>query len=182
VTPVVAATAHLARNIDKSDIPRREKAKACLMGDSVPKLERIFGRMQDEKSLCGGLFRGNGRNHVCYGIDPTAMNSLYTLGLRQTSAIQADLERLRNGDVSVSLLGGQTCLTMAAAHNAYNACTSTRLSSLGQISASLAALNRTVDDYDSMAKREMIKAKQEKAFMCVWHDFSRIFAASLDEA
>lgn len=35
----------------------------------------------------------------------------------------------------------------------------------GQITASLAGLNRTVDDYDSMAKREMIKAKQEKAFM-----------------
>lgn len=27
---------------------------------------------------------------------------------------------------------------------------------------------RTVDDYDSMAKREMIKAKQEKAMMCVY--------------
>jgi hypothetical protein len=36
---------------------------------------------------------------------------------------------------------------------------------LGQISASLAAMNRTVDDYDSMAKREIIKAKQEKAQM-----------------
>ncbi len=36
---------------------------------------------------------------------------------------------------------------------------------IGQISASLAAMNRTVDDYDSMAKREMIKAKQEKALM-----------------
>lgn len=40
-----------------------------------------------------------------------------------------------------------------------------RISSLGQISASLAAMNRTVDDYDSMAKREIIKAKQEKAQM-----------------
>lgn len=38
---------------------------------------------------------------------------------------------------------------------------------LGQISASLAALNRTIDDYDSMAKREMIKAKQEKAYTYV---------------
>jgi Golgi SNAP receptor complex protein 2 len=38
-------------------------------------------------------------------------------------------------------------------------------SSLGQISASLAAMHRTVDDYDSMAKREIIKAKQEKALM-----------------
>ncbi|KAK7053341.1 Protein transport protein bos1 [Paramarasmius palmivorus] len=69
------------------------------------------------------------------------MNSLYTSGVRQTSSIQADLERLRNGDVSAPLLG--------------------------QISASLAAMNRTIDDYDSMAKREMIKAKQEKAQMRV---------------
>jgi len=38
---------------------------------------------------------------------------------------------------------------------------------LGQISASLAAMNRTIDDYDAMARREMIKAKQEKAQMCV---------------
>lgn len=28
-------------------------------------------------------------------------------------------------------------------------------------------MNRTVEDYDSMAKREMIKAKQEKALMSV---------------
>ena len=38
---------------------------------------------------------------------------------------------------------------------------------LGQISASLAALHRTIEDYDSMAKRELIKAKQEKAFRSV---------------
>ncbi|EKM54141.1 uncharacterized protein PHACADRAFT_145798 [Phanerochaete carnosa HHB-10118-sp] len=69
------------------------------------------------------------------------MNSLYTLGVRQTNSIQSDLERLRNGDSSAALLG--------------------------QISASLAAMARTVDDYDSMAKREMIKAKQEKAMMRV---------------
>jgi Golgi SNAP receptor complex protein 2 len=33
------------------------------------------------------------------------MNSLYTLGLRQTSAIQADLERMQEGDNSAALLG-----------------------------------------------------------------------------
>ncbi|KAI9507742.1 golgi SNAP receptor complex member bos1 [Russula earlei] len=65
------------------------------------------------------------------------MNSLYTLGVRQSSSIQADLERLRSGDTSASLLG--------------------------QISASLAGMSRTIDDYDSMARREIIKAKQEKA-------------------
>ncbi len=36
---------------------------------------------------------------------------------------------------------------------------------LGQVSASLAAMSRTIEDYDAMAKREMIKAKQEKAQM-----------------
>ncbi|KAJ7446170.1 golgi SNAP receptor complex member bos1 [Mycena galericulata] len=69
------------------------------------------------------------------------MNSLYTSGVRQASSLQADLERLRNGENSAALLG--------------------------QISASLTAMNRTVDDYDSMAKREIIKAKQEKAQMRV---------------
>ncbi|PFH50917.1 hypothetical protein AMATHDRAFT_75305 [Amanita thiersii Skay4041] len=69
------------------------------------------------------------------------MNSLYTSAVRQTNSIQSDLERLKNGDSSPSLLG--------------------------QISASLAAMQRTVDDYDSMAKREMIKVKQEKAQMRV---------------
>ncbi|KAF9049841.1 golgi SNAP receptor complex member bos1 [Panaeolus papilionaceus] len=69
------------------------------------------------------------------------MNSLYTSGVRQTNSLQADMEKLRSGDNSPALLG--------------------------QISASLAAMHRTIDDYDSMAKREMIKAKQEKAQMRV---------------
>ncbi|CAE6420597.1 unnamed protein product [Rhizoctonia solani] len=69
------------------------------------------------------------------------MNSLYTLGLRQTASINGDLEKLRSGDNSSALQG--------------------------QISASLAAFNRTIDDYETMAKKEIIKAKQEKAFMRV---------------
>ncbi|ELU37707.1 metallo-beta-lactamase superfamily protein [Rhizoctonia solani AG-1 IA] len=69
------------------------------------------------------------------------MNSLYTLGLRQTASINGDLEKLRSGDASPELQG--------------------------QISTSLAGFNRTIDDYETMAKKEMIKAKQEKAFMRV---------------
>ncbi|KAH7339867.1 V-snare-domain-containing protein [Rhizoctonia solani] len=69
------------------------------------------------------------------------MNSLYTLGLRQTASINGDLEKLRSGDGSSALQG--------------------------QISASLAAFNRTIDDYEIMAKKEIIKTKQEKAFMRV---------------
>ena len=92
------------------------------------------------------------------------MNSLYTLGVRQTSSIQADLERMRGGDSSASLLGWllSNCL-----HPRYvQVCTPLTLL-LGQVSASLSAMNRTIDDYDSMARREMIKAKQEKAVVYV---------------
>ncbi len=39
------------------------------------------------------------------------MNSLYTLGVRQSSSIQADLERLRASDTSASLLGLSPPLT-----------------------------------------------------------------------
>lgn len=46
---------------------------------------------------------------------------------------------------------------------------------LGQISASLSAMNRTIEDYDAMTKREMIKAKQEKAQMYV-HRFLEVCA------
>ena len=33
-------------------------------------------------------------------------------------------------------------------------------------------MHRTVEDYDSMAKREIIKAKQEKAMMYVCPEFN----------
>lgn len=35
---------------------------------------------------------------------------------------------------------------------------------LGQISASLTSFSRTVDDYSASSKKELIPAKQEKAF------------------
>lgn len=40
---------------------------------------------------------------------------------------------------------------------------------LGQISASLAAMQRTIEDYDAMIKREIIKAKQEKGQMYAFY-------------
>ncbi|PWN51503.1 hypothetical protein IE53DRAFT_48081 [Violaceomyces palustris] len=66
------------------------------------------------------------------------MNSLYNLALRQFSAIQSDISQLDNGqDPSAALQG--------------------------QITASLSALSKTIDDYESLAKKELIQAKQEKA-------------------
>lgn len=88
------------------------------------------------------------------------MNSLYTQGVRQTNSIQADLERLRNGESSASLLG---IFTLIGPDDMRVYALIDSIDIKGQISASLAAMNRTVDDYDSMAKREIIKAKQEKA-------------------
>ena len=38
------------------------------------------------------------------------------------------------------------------------------VSGSGQISATLASLSRTVDEYHGMAKRELIPSKQEKAY------------------
>ncbi|KAJ7594421.1 golgi SNAP receptor complex member bos1 [Mycena floridula] len=92
------------------------------------------------------------------------MNSLYTSGVRQTNSIQTDLERLRNGENSASLLGALAVLHIYAS---MLTAVASIISLLGQISASLAAMQRTIDDYDSMAKREIIKAKQEKAQMRV---------------
>jgi hypothetical protein len=69
------------------------------------------------------------------------MNSLYTLGAWQSSSIQADLERMRGGNTSASLL----CLTPPRA------------------ARSLAEMSRTTDGYASMARREVIQAKEEKA-------------------
>jgi Golgi SNAP receptor complex protein 2 len=100
------------------------------------------------------------------------MNSLYTSGVRQTSSLQADLERLRNGDHSAALLGA-TALSSSLLSATYLLAWLISPSLLGllcfpgQISASLAAMHRTIDDYDTMAKREIIKSKQEKAQMFV---------------
>lgn len=35
---------------------------------------------------------------------------------------------------------------------------------IGQLSASLASFSRTIEDYSSLSKKELIPAKQEKAF------------------
>lgn len=73
------------------------------------------------------------------------MNSLYTLALRQSTSLQNDLTALEQ---------------------AYATGTTGESASLnGQINASLAALDRTTDDYESLAKREIVETKKEKAIM-----------------
>ena len=73
------------------------------------------------------------------------------------------MERLRNGDNSPALLGEYlTTHTYFWVSYKYLIIL---IFFIGQISASLSAMQRTIDDYDSMTKREIIKAKQEKGQM-----------------
>ncbi|GAA5848825.1 hypothetical protein JCM8547_006357 [Rhodosporidiobolus lusitaniae] len=78
------------------------------------------------------------------------MNSLYTLALRQSSSLSADLQQLTQ-------LYANPATASPASTSALH----------GQINAALAALDRTIDDYDQMARREIVEVKKEKALQRV---------------
>ncbi|KAF9286560.1 protein transport protein bos1 [Mortierella alpina] len=85
------------------------------------------------------------------------MNSLYNHALKQVNVIQRHLEKFETGeDTSVALQG--------------------------QITATVNAFKRSIDDYDAMAKKEMIDVKRERAFARVtkfredYEAFNRNFA------
>ncbi|KAI9470073.1 MAG: hypothetical protein EXX96DRAFT_588706 [Benjaminiella poitrasii] len=66
------------------------------------------------------------------------MNSLYNHALKQSHALQKDLDKFQSGqDASAGLQG--------------------------QISVSLNGLQRSIDDYENLAKRELIPVKKETA-------------------
>ncbi|KAI8987837.1 hypothetical protein BDF20DRAFT_852479 [Mycotypha africana] len=66
------------------------------------------------------------------------MNSLYNNALKQTHALQRDLDKFQSGqDASAGLQG--------------------------QISASFNSLQRSIEDYENIAKRELIPVKKETA-------------------
>lgn len=94
------------------------------------------------------------------------MNALYTHALRQTQNITSDLALLENSlrpPGSPSLQGDDlNGLARAPSPSLQgNGVDTTGLN--GQIVASLAALQRTVDDYENMAKKELIEANKGKA-------------------
>ncbi|PWN43195.1 V-snare-domain-containing protein [Ceraceosorus guamensis] len=71
------------------------------------------------------------------------MNSLYNLALRQSASVNSDL----------SILASSNPATSSALQE--------------KISSSLAALSRTVDDYEGLASKELVPAKREKALLRV---------------
>ncbi|KAL8654508.1 MAG: hypothetical protein Q9210_001453 [Variospora velana] len=68
------------------------------------------------------------------------MNTLFNSALKQSSSVRRDLDAFAENP--------------AASSPALQ----------GQISASLTSLSRTIDDYSETAKKELIQAKQEKAY------------------
>lgn len=67
------------------------------------------------------------------------MNSLYNQALRQFSSIQADISRIDSqGDAASS-------------------------TAFGPVTVSLSSLERTIDEYENLAKKELIQSKQDKA-------------------
>ncbi|GAA5929881.1 Bos1p [Sporobolomyces koalae] len=71
------------------------------------------------------------------------MNSLYTLALRQSSSLSSDLDQLSR----------QYSTASASSSSALH----------GQINSSFVAFDRTIQDYDQMAKREIVDQKRDKA-------------------
>lgn len=96
------------------------------------------------------------------------MNALYTHALRQTQSITADLALLESSLSRSSSSGGEA--GSSSPYGSYgnpspslqgNGVDTAGLN--GQIVASLAALQRTVEDYEGMAKRELVEANKGKA-------------------
>jgi Golgi SNAP receptor complex protein 2 len=89
---------------------------------------------------------------------PYVKNALFNSALKQSSAVRKDLDSLANApSSSTSALQGNHLLFAALTPQVIDR-------AIGQISASLTSFSRTIDDYNNMAKRELIPAKQEKAF------------------
>jgi len=96
------------------------------------------------------------------------MNALYTHALRQTQSITQDLAMLESSlrpPTSPNLNGEGTSNSanglIGSPSLQGNGVDTTGLN--GQIVASLAALQRTVEDYDNMARRELVEANKGKA-------------------
>jgi len=99
------------------------------------------------------------------------MNSLYNQALKQSNALRKDLDAFQD-QISSSTSSSSTAPTPPTISTAATALQgvypfqaySSWSYATGQIQVSLTSLSRTIDDYDNMAKREIIAAKQEKAF------------------
>lgn len=80
-----------------------------------------------------------------------SQNSLFNSALRQSTSIRKDLDTFSSTSTASSAL-------------------------LGQLNASLTSFSRTIDDYNNLAKQEIVESKKEKALERV-----KGFRAELEE-
>lgn len=83
------------------------------------------------------------------------MQALYLHASRIATALQSELSQLETTNDQPSVI------------------TNDAASLLGQCTASLSAFQRTIDDYEQMAKRELVREKREKAEGCAEDAVSR---------
>ncbi|KAI8459393.1 hypothetical protein BY996DRAFT_6787981 [Phakopsora pachyrhizi] len=84
------------------------------------------------------------------------MNSLYSLAIRQVSNLQSELSNLEHTFSSTAATTSSTSSKSSPSNN-------DRVIQNGQIAASLASLQNTIDDYVSMSRSEVVESKRIKA-------------------
>ncbi|KAG8157872.1 hypothetical protein KVR01_012144 [Diaporthe batatas] len=86
------------------------------------------------------------------------MNTIFNGALKQSTSIRKDLASLQSSTPTATTTDGAPPQTTSAA-----AATAISPAALGSLSASLTAFQRTIDEYNSLARQELNPAKQEKA-------------------
>lgn len=98
------------------------------------------------------------------------MNTLYNLALKQFHAVRTDLDRYQDVVDSLAVAGHNGPRSGSTSSSGGGGTTAMQ----GQIVASLSSLARTIDDYEGMAKREMIREKQDKALGWVARSITKV--------
>lgn len=98
-------------------------------------------------------------------VQPSTMNSLNALGNRQIASLNADLSKMESGESGPSIQGRSRYLALLMHIHliVLSVTVQAHTRNAGQITTTLGALSRLIDDYDSMARKEMVTAAREKA-------------------
>ena len=98
------------------------------------------------------------------------MQSLNALGNRQIASLNADLSRMDNGEGGPAIQGelrDSSTISGRVIDMAYVTLLTMNWMLIhlfqGQITTTLSALSRLIDDYDSMARKEMVTVARDKA-------------------
>lgn len=89
---------------------------------------------------------------------PSLQNTTFNSALKQSTAIRKDLAQLQSQPLSTAASSDAPSTSSSSAAQLLTP------AALGSLSASLAAFQKTIDEYNSLARQELNPAKQEKAY------------------